>query len=90
MRLGRIAFPALLCLLGVLFLYRYMIRIRIYMQSWGFGRQQVAQELQEIQGKHPVFAEYSLGHKLSDEWVFNEPDIPSAKIVCARDGARTR
>jgi len=40
--------------------------------------------LQRIPGKHLVFVQYGTQHNWYDEWVFNEADLNSSKIVFAR------
>jgi hypothetical protein len=40
--------------------------------------------LQQIPGKHLVFVHYGPKHNWYDEWVFNDADLDSSKIVFAR------
>jgi hypothetical protein len=49
------------------------------------NRASIAAGLQAMQESHVVFVRYGSTHLLSDEWVYNEPDIDSAAIVWARD-----
>jgi hypothetical protein len=45
----------------------------------------VNQQLAQIPGQVLVFVRYSPRHIFQDEWVYNEADIDSARIVWARD-----
>jgi hypothetical protein len=80
----RWAFTAILVLLAVLFAYRYMQRIPPNPDYWANYRDQMQRELEHQPGKHLVYVRYSDHHVLQDEWVFNEPDIPSSKVIWAR------
>ncbi len=51
--------------------------------SW--GRSLIAAQLAAAPGKHLVFVKYLPGHSADLEWVYNEPDIDSSKVVWARD-----
>lgn len=80
----RWAFMTMLVLLAALFAYRYTQRIPPNFDYWANYREQMQRELEQDPGRHLVFVRYSDHHVLQDDWVFNEPDIPSAKIVWAR------
>jgi hypothetical protein len=47
-------------------------------------RQRAVQWLSRIPGKHLVFVRYEAKHNWYDEWVFNDADIDSSRIVFAR------
>lgn len=51
--------------------------------SW--PRSRVAAKLGAAPGRHLVLVKYLPGHVVHDEWVYNEPDIDSLRIVWARD-----
>jgi hypothetical protein len=52
--------------------------------SW--PRSRIAATLAATPGKHLIFVKYLPGHSIVyDEWVYNEPDIDSSRIVWARD-----
>jgi hypothetical protein len=67
-----------------LFADRYVTRIPPNPNYWANYRDQMERELEHRPGRQLVFVRYSDRHLLQDEWVFNEPDIPSAKVVWAR------
>jgi hypothetical protein len=48
------------------------------------SRQRAVQLLRRIPGKHLVFVRYEAKHNWYDEWVFNDADINSSRIVFAR------
>ncbi len=48
------------------------------------SRQRAVQWLDRIPGKHLVFVRYEARHNWYDEWVFNDADIDSSRIVFAR------
>jgi hypothetical protein len=48
-------------------------------------RSRIAATLAAIPGKHLVLVKYLPGHNAGFEWVYNEPDIDSSRIVWARD-----
>jgi hypothetical protein len=48
------------------------------------SRQHVVQLLRRIPGKHLVFVRYRAEHNWYDEWVFNDADLSSSRIVFAR------
>lgn len=82
-RIGRWVFVAILVFMAMLFVQRYVARIPGE-PTWADFRDQIQRELDAKPGKHLVFVRYSDRHLLQDEWVFNEPDVPSAKVVWAR------
>jgi hypothetical protein len=52
----------------------------------GLGdRAVVADQLNRLPGKHLVIVHYNEGHQVRNEWVYNEAEIDSAKIVWARE-----
>jgi hypothetical protein len=51
--------------------------------SW--PRSRVAAKLVAAPGRHLVLVKYLPGHVVHDEWVYNQPDIDSSRIVWARD-----
>ena len=83
-RIGRWAFPAILALLAVLFAHRYSVRLSPDPEYLGQLSRPHERQLDKKPGKHLVFVKYSDHHLLQDEWVYNEPDIPSAKVIWAR------
>jgi hypothetical protein len=53
--------------------------------DFGIPRAKVEKELEQMPGKQLVIVRYTPNHNVFDEWVFNAPDIDSAKVVWARD-----
>ena len=49
------------------------------------ARPAIVSKLTREGGGHLVFVHYGPGHKLGEEWIYNEPDIDRAKVVWARD-----
>jgi hypothetical protein len=54
-------------------------------RHWLKDRISVTKELGDIPGQHVVFVKYRKPHWVHAEWVYNNADIDSAKIVWARD-----
>ena len=52
---------------------------------WHLERDRVQQQIAQTPGNHLVFMRYGPNHNAHNEWVFNEADIDSARIVWARD-----
>ena len=50
-----------------------------------FGRAALVAKLKELPGKQLVIVRYTSNHEVFDEWVYNEPDIDSSKVVWARE-----
>jgi hypothetical protein len=47
-------------------------------------REQLAQRLTALGGRHVVFVQYDPGHNFHDEWVFNGANVDDAPIVWSR------
>lgn len=50
-----------------------------------FGRDRIQAELQSMPGQHLVIVHYGPKHNPFREWVYNDADIPGAKIIWARE-----
>ena len=48
-------------------------------------RATILRKLQASPGQHIVIVGYTAGHDLDHEWVYNDADIDSAKVIWARD-----
>lgn len=51
----------------------------------GFGRAEIVSQLQQLPGKILVIVRYKPDHQPFEEWVYNDADIDTAKIVWARE-----
>jgi hypothetical protein len=60
-----------------------MILVAAKRPNW--GRSVVAAKLVAAPGRHLALVKYLPGHVVHDEWVYNQPDIDSSRIVWARD-----
>ncbi len=52
--------------------------------DWADERQRLVDRLRESHESHLILVEYQSGHNVNQEWVYNEADIPNAKIVWGR------
>jgi hypothetical protein len=52
--------------------------------KWVRDREEVIQQLRAMGGRHLVIVQYDPEHSCHEEWVYNEADIPGAKILWAR------
>jgi hypothetical protein len=52
---------------------------------WYFQRQALIEKLRAQPGKNLVIVRYEPDHNPNREWVYNEADIPDAKVILARD-----
>jgi len=50
-----------------------------------FQRGEIQAQLSGIDGQHLVLVHYLPGHRLDDEWVYNDADIDGSKIAWAHD-----
>jgi hypothetical protein len=82
--LGRWVFAGVLVFLMVLFAIRIEQRARIAGKPWALDRARMLNQLEAMPGEHLILVEYQPNHVLSDEWVFNGPDIPAQKVIWAR------
>jgi hypothetical protein len=83
-RIGRWAFVGILVFMAVLFGIRYSTRVVPYPEYWAVYRDRMERMLERQPGKQLVFVRYTDRHLLQDEWVYNEPDIPKAKVIWSR------
>ena len=52
--------------------------------DWADERQRLVERLRESDESHLILVEYQSDHNVNEEWVYNEADIPNAKIVWGR------
>jgi hypothetical protein len=53
-------------------------------RPWSQQRQQIAERLRTLPGRHLVLVQYSPTHNVHQEWVFNDADIDHSQIIWAR------
>ena len=58
--------------------------------SWHIQRAQLLDGIKREGGKHLIVVSYGPGHSVHNEWVYNEADIDSAKVIFARAINRTQ
>jgi hypothetical protein len=56
-------------------------------ESWCAARHQIMQAMEALPGKQLLIVRYAPSHFPIEEWVFNQADIDTAKVVWARDGS---
>jgi len=54
-------------------------------QAWDLQRARILDELERDGGRHLVIVRYGPKHSKQNEWVYNEADLDSAKVVWARE-----
>jgi hypothetical protein len=67
-------------------------KMNVNPESWNLQRARILDELERDGGGHLVIVRYGPKHSKQNEWVYNEADIDSAKVVWARemDAAQNR
>jgi hypothetical protein len=53
--------------------------------NYGYVREKMINDLSTTQGRHLIFVHYGLTHPRAEEWIYNDADIPNAKIIWAHD-----
>jgi len=56
-------------------------------QDWGTQRALILRHLEQDGERHLVIVRYGPDHSVHNEWVYNEADIDSSRVVWARDMA---
>ncbi|HLJ47052.1 MAG TPA: hypothetical protein VKU01_13635 [Bryobacteraceae bacterium] len=79
------AFVALLAFLAILFAWRIVSRAHDQTNAWAIGRARIIRQLESEGRRHLVLVRYLPHHIPQQEWVFNGPDIPSQKVIFARE-----
>jgi hypothetical protein len=80
---------AMLCVISV-----FEVGVKFSMEdtnAWYFKRQAMLETLKREPGKSLVIVKYSADHNPNREWIYNEADIPGAKVILAQEmGDRDR
>jgi hypothetical protein len=83
--LGRVLVRAsLLISLASLFPFCFELT-QINRRGWHVQRDHILRHLTEADGRHLIVVHYGIHHSPHEEWVYNEADIDTAKVVWARD-----
>jgi hypothetical protein len=53
--------------------------------AWQFERARILRELKADGARHLVIVRYGPQHQPNNEWVYNEADIDSSRVVWARE-----
>ena len=53
--------------------------------QYGAARVRVEAQLKKLPGRQLAIVRYTPRHYLADEWVYNDPDIDSSKVIWARE-----
>ncbi len=85
------AIPVLACAMILLRVSAVLLHVQID-YAWPRGnleRSEIKRELSRFPGKQLVFVSYGPDHNFDREWVWNDAEIDSSKIVWARDMGAT-
>ncbi len=78
-------FVVLLAFLAILFGWRIYSRVNDPTNAWANDRARIIHQLESDGRRHLVLVRYAPNHIPQHEWVFNGPDIPSQKVILARE-----
>lgn len=53
--------------------------------NYGYVREKMIKDLSTAQDRHLIFVRYGPQHPRAEEWIYNDADIPNAKIIWAHD-----
>jgi hypothetical protein len=53
--------------------------------NYGYVREKMIKALSTTQDRHLIFVHYGPEHPRAEEWIYNDADIPNAKIIWAHD-----
>ena len=81
---GRWVFAGIVMLLAIVFAIRIEQRAGVPGKAWAVDRERIRRKLEAAPGEHLILVRYRPNHELTDEWVFNGPDIPGQKVIWAR------
>ena len=54
-------------------------------QGWGHQRARILRQLEQDGDRHLIIVRYDVKHSSHNEWVYNDADIDSSKVVWARE-----
>jgi hypothetical protein len=53
--------------------------------NYGYVREKMINDLSTTQDRHVIFVHYGPEHPRAEEWIYNDADIPNARIIWAHD-----
>ncbi len=69
----------------VLVLYPLATRMGVNPKSWSLWRADAIKELTRRPDQHLILVRYQAGHNTDLEWVYNDADIDSSRVIWARE-----
>ncbi len=86
LRLGKILLSISLLGFALASLCGLFTERRVDLNSWYYARANIMNEMSKTKDKHLVFVRYGPNHFYHHEWVYNEADPDSAKVIWVHEG----
>jgi hypothetical protein len=87
---GRLLVWTILAIYVSSFMIAFVQQVRVRGSAQTLPRARILAQLNQTDGRHVVVVRYGPGHSVEKEWVYNEADIDSAKVVWAREMDRAQ